>query len=222
MTIPVDLILELRSADGTSTEFYQTGEEGIKDTLQLLAAPRLLSQPQLVLASEESASVISCRGIDVILARTSVQPPPIFPLNLAACQLDILEVPQDWRENGFDVANEPQAGNSGPLSTITTHVEIHTIGGWVVTVKTIVTARGNALDERQFFGHLLQVPVIPFRLEQGGIGFINPCNITRMSGWPKPDRLPDTALPLAFSRWTPSPSKTAAEVAAPFKHEYEN
>lgn len=65
-TIPVDLTVEFRSADGTSTEFYQANEERIRETLHLLAAPRLLAQPHLMLASEHGASLIPCRGIDMI------------------------------------------------------------------------------------------------------------------------------------------------------------
>ena len=43
-TIPIDLTLELRSADGTSTEYYQADEERIRKTLRLLSTPRLLIQ----------------------------------------------------------------------------------------------------------------------------------------------------------------------------------
>ena len=37
---PVDLTIELRSAEGTSTECCQADEERIQKTLRLLAAPR--------------------------------------------------------------------------------------------------------------------------------------------------------------------------------------
>jgi hypothetical protein len=38
----VDLTLELRSANGSSAEFYQADEERIRKTLRLLSTPRLL------------------------------------------------------------------------------------------------------------------------------------------------------------------------------------
>jgi hypothetical protein len=60
-------------------EFYQADEERIRETLHLLAAPRLLAQPHLVLASEHGTSMIPCRGIDIILARPAARMPPILP-----------------------------------------------------------------------------------------------------------------------------------------------
>jgi hypothetical protein len=200
----VDLTIELRSADGTSTEFYQADEERIQETLRLLAAPRLLAQPHLVLASEHGASMIPCRGIDMILARTSARTPLQFPLALPAGLLDISETPDDWPDNNSPAAEDHQDRDCGRARPLTSRVEIHTLGGWMITLKAVVKARGNVLDERQLFAHLLNVPSIPFRLEEGGIGLINPANITRVSAWPKPDALPGTALPLALRRCTPS------------------
>jgi hypothetical protein len=77
----------------------------------------------------------------------------------------------------------------------------------MVNLKVLVMARGNVHDERQLFAHLLKLPGIPFRLREGGIGIINPANITRLSAWPKPDSLPGNTLPLALRRWTPSHSE---------------
>ena len=48
-TNPIDLTIELRSANGSSTEFYQTDEEHVREALRLLAAPRLFAQPHLLL-----------------------------------------------------------------------------------------------------------------------------------------------------------------------------
>ena len=202
-TIPVDLTVEFRSADGTSTEFYQADEERIEETLRLLASPRLLAQPHLVLAAEHGASMIPCRGIDVILARTSAQMPLGFPLTLSAGVLDIMEAPRDWSYSNSAAAEDPQDRDPGPARSFTSQVEVHTLGGWMVTLKTVVIARGNVHDERQLFAHLLNLPAIHFRLAEGGIGLINPTNMTRVSAWPKPDALPGTALPLALRGWTP-------------------
>jgi hypothetical protein len=44
-TIPVDLTVELRSADGTSTEFHQAADGRIRETPHLLAAPRRAPSP---------------------------------------------------------------------------------------------------------------------------------------------------------------------------------
>ncbi len=202
-TVPVELTVELRSTDGTSAEFYQTDEGLIQEMFRLLAAPRLLAQPHLLLASEHGASMIPCRGIDMLLARTSAPTPPIFPLALALGRLDIIEAPEDWSLNRSAVTQDDRDGEPERTCRLTSQVEIYTLGGWRVNLKVVAMARGNALDERQLFAHLFNLPAIPFRLEAGGIGLINPTNITRVSARPRPDSLPGTALPLALRRWTP-------------------
>ncbi len=202
-TNPVDLTVELRSADGTSTEFYQADEEHIRETLRLLTAPRLLTQPHLLLASESGASMIPCKGIDMILARTTSPTPQIFPLALPAALLDITEIPEDRPDDQAAATEDHQDPDPSRARPLTSHVEIHTLGGWVVPLKVVAMARGDAHDERQLFAHLLDGPAIPFRLAEGGIGLINPANVTRVSAWPKPEALPGSALPLALRRWSP-------------------
>ena len=199
----VDLTIEFRSANGSSTEFYQPHEERIRETLGLLAAPRLFAQPHLLLASEHCASMIPCKGIDMILARTSARTPLKFPLNLPAGLFDIVEQPDAWPDNQSAPIEDRNRQPHGRDS----QVEIHTFGGWTVTLKMVAMIRGSVQDERQFFCHLPDVPTIPFRLEQGGFGLINTANIMRVSAWPKPAAFPGIALPLALSRWTPSRSK---------------
>ena len=208
-TSTVDLTLELRSANGSSTEFYQADEERVRETLHLLAAPRLFAQPHLLLASQHCASMIPSKGIDMILARSSARTPLKFPLNLPQGQFDIVEQPEAWPDNK-SVAIEDQNGQPRRRSL---QVEIHTLGGWTVTLKAEAMIRGNVQDERQFFAQLPEVPTIPFRLEEGGFGLINTANILRASAWPKPEALPGIALPLALRRWTPSQIKSPANLA---------
>lgn len=199
-TNPIDLTLELRSANGSSTEFYQADEEQVRETLRLLAAPRLFAQRHLLLASQRCASMIPCKGIDMILARTCAQTPLKFPLDLPMGLFDIVEQPKAWpciKSGAIDDQNgQPHRRNA--------LVEIHTLGGWTVTLKAKAMIRGSVHDERQFFSHLPDVPTIPFRLEEGGFGLINTANILRASVWPKPEALPGIELPVALRRWTPS------------------
>ena len=190
-TPPIGLTTEIRSADGTSAEFFQSHEERIKKTLRLLVTPRLLTQPQLVLASERGVSTVPCRAIDMILARTSVQVPLRFPLKSPVGPLDISEF------------SDGPASLEGHVSPTAFHVEIHTLGGWVTSLKLVAMTPGTVHDRRQALAHLFDLPVIPFRLEAGGIGLINPTNITRVSACPPPPALPETALPMDLIRWTP-------------------
>jgi len=200
----VDLTVELRSANGSSTEFYQADEARVHETLRMLAAPQLFAQRHLLLASQHCASMIPCPGIDMILVRTYARTPLKFPLNLPAGQFDLVEQPEAWPDHK-PAATENQNGQPRRRDS---QVEIHTLGGWTVTLKTAAMIRGNVQDERQWFSHLPEVPTIPFRLEEGGFGLINTANILRVSAWPKPEALPGVLLPLALRRWTPSPIKS--------------
>jgi len=212
-TSTVDLTLELRSANGSSAEFYQADEERIHETLGLLAAPRLFAQPHLLLASQYCASMIPCKGIDMILARTSAQTPLKFPLNLPAGLFNLVEQPEAWPDNqpaAIEAQNrQPHRRDS--------QVEIHTLGGWTVTLKMVAMIRGNVQDERQFFSHLPEMPTIPFRLGEGGFGLINTANIMRVSAWPKPEALPGVVLPLVLRRWTPSRIKSPTKLTEEFQ-----
>ena len=212
-TSTIDLTLELRSASGSSTEFYEADEERVREALRLLAAPRLFAQPHLLLASQQSASMIPCKGIDMIFARTSARTPLKFPLNLPQGLFDIVEQPEaapDNRLAAVEDQNEPEHGQPRRRNS---QMEIHTLGGWTVTLKMVAMIRGNVQDERQLFSHLPEVPTIPFRLQEGGFGLLNTANIMRASAWPKPEALPGIALPLALRRWIPSRIKSPANLA---------
>lgn len=197
-TNPIDLTLELRSANGSSTEFYQADEKLVRETLSLLAAPRLFAQRHLLLASQQCARMIPCKWIDMILVRTFARTPLKFPLDLPVGLFDIVEQSEGWPDNksGAIENGQPHRRNA--------QVEIHTLGGWTVTLKARAMIRGSVQDERQFFSQLPDVPTIPFKLEEGGFGLINTANIMRASAWPKPEALPGIALPLVLRRSTPS------------------
>jgi hypothetical protein len=194
---PIDLTIELRAANGSVTEFYQDRDDRIREALQLLTAPQLFAQRHLLLASQHCASMIPCKGIDMLLVRTLARTPLKFPLILPVGLFDIVEQPEGQPE---EVATSHDRRNPRLRSSL---VEIHTHGGWTVTLKTTAMIRGNAQDERQLFSHLPDVPTVPFRLPAGGFGLINTANIMRASAWPKPEAFPGVALPLEMR---PSPA----------------
>jgi hypothetical protein len=212
-TNPIDLTLELRSANGSSAEFYQADEEGVREALRLLAAPRLFAEHHLLLTSQHCASMIPCKGIDMILVRTFARTPLKFPLNLPVGRFDIVEQPEVWPDNESSAVEDQNEQEHGHPRRRSLQVEIHTLGGWAVTLKAVAMIRGNVQDERQLFAHLPDVPTIPFRLEEGGFGLINTANIMRASAWPKPEALPGIALPLELRRWTPPQIKSPANLA---------
>lgn len=146
-TNPIDLTLELRSANGSTTEFYQADEERVRETLRLLAEPRLFAQRHLLLASQHCASMIPCKWIDMILVRTFAQTPLKFPLNLPVGLINIVEQPEAWPDNKSaaieDQNGQPQRRNA--------QVKIHTLGGWTVTLKATAMISGSVQDERHFF-----------------------------------------------------------------------
>jgi hypothetical protein len=210
---PIDLTMEIRFANGSSTEFYQADEERVGEALRLLASPQLFAQPNLLLTSPHGASMIPCKGIDIILVHTFARAPLKFPLNLPLGRFDIVEQPEDrpYKPSGA-MENQSQPEREHPRRR-SLQVEIHTLGGWTVTLRAEAMIRGNVQDERQLFAHLPDMPSLPFRLEKAGFGIINTANILRASAWPKPEALPGTALPLELRRWTPSRINSPANPA---------
>ena len=192
-------------------EFYEAGEGRVLEALRLLAAPQLFAQPRLLLASQDCASLISCRGVDLILVRTLAPTPLKFPLNLPMGLFDIVGEPEA-RVADKSSAVERQNGQerAGRRSL---QVEIRTLGGWTVSLKAVATIRGNVQDERQLFSRLPDIPTIPFRLQEGGFGLINSANILRATAKPKPVALPGIPLPLTLRRWTPPRAQNPANLA---------
>jgi len=199
----MDLAVEVRYSDGTVTHFHQTDAEHIRKALRSLASPRLLMQPLLAVAAENSATAIPTRTIAMILARTSGEVPLIFPLTFPAGLLDIVEVDEDSAD-GFCGVNEGE--NDAPVSPLVWQVAIHTLGGWAVNLKILAPAGKLVHDQRHWFAHLLNLPVIAFRLRGGGIGLIHPASITSVSAHPKPDGVPEAVLPMDLPRRSPSRS----------------
>lgn len=215
-TNPIDLTIELRSANGSSAEFNQADEERVRETLRLLASPQIFAQRHLLLVSQHCASMIPCKGIDMMFVRTFARTPLKFPLILPVGQFDLVEQPAAWPDDkgvGFEDQSQQERGRSHRRNA---QVEIHTLGGWKVALKATAMIRGNVQDERQWFSHLPDVPTVPFRLEGGGFGLINTANILRVSAWPKPEALPGVALPLEMRRWTSSRISSPAALAERF------
>lgn len=195
----VDLTIEVRSGDGSNTEFYQNDPKLLARALRVLVTPRLFTQPFLVLASEHNVSTIPCRTIDLILARTAAPVQLAWPAEL----LDVSEL----CEPGLD--NEPEESEtdfSGPMHTpapvTTSHLEIQTLGAWTVALTVQAVAQATVHDERQLLMHFFDLPVLPFRLQGSGVGFINPSRISRVTVHPA-FNAPSEALPADLLRSSP-------------------
>ena len=209
----IDLTLEVRSADGTVAEFCQSDPERAAKVLRFLSSPRLFAEPQLTLASEHWVTAIATRSIDVILARTNAPIPEVLPLKSPAGPIDISEVAHLVPEDDESLVITERRREVPPLNARSFRVEVYTIGGWTNILQVRAQVRGTVLDRRQTFSHMFQIPVIPFKLSSGGIGFINPSNLTRATAYPAPDSLPDTALAMELLRWNPLAPKTPYKTA---------
>ncbi len=139
----VDLTIEVRSGDGSNTEFYQNDPKLLARALRVLVTPRLFTQPFLVLASEHNVSTIPCRTIDLILARTAAPVQLAWPAEL----LDVSEL----CEPGLD--NEPEESEtdfSGPMHTpapsTTPPLELRPNGPWPVRMTVRPDAQPPFLD----------------------------------------------------------------------------
>ena len=172
-TTDLDLTVDICGEDGSLTRFYQDDKESLGKTLRQLVAPRLFNQPLLTLASQHSVSAIPSRTIDLILAHTTS---PLLPLPLPRGCLDAVEV----NGEAFPGVAQPQESTAANDQRMFL-VEIHPLGDWMVRVRLQVTMPETFQEQRQVWNHLLDLPVIAFRLKAGGMGFVNPANVSRVT-----------------------------------------
>jgi hypothetical protein len=201
-----DLTVDICCGDGSRTAFYQSDEGSIDKILEVMLSPRLFVQPLLMFASERGLSSFASRSIDVI----RVQTPTPLRLALPPGFVDVAEVGRDtfaaevggWRQN-----NPECVDNATPEIEVGSHVEIHTTGAWVVFLRLFAMTNGTLQDQRLALTHFFDMPVVVFRLEGGGVGFVNPSNINRMTVHPGFKGAPKSALPADLLRWTPASAR---------------
>lgn len=195
----IDLTLDVCSEDGSRTQFYQNDRETVGKILRFLASPRLFSQPVLTLASDQSVSAIPTRSVDLILAHTPLPPAIILPPGW----LDVVEVGSPLLPNLAllsEPAKEDEDNTPPPTDTFLFHAEIHTLGDWMVRLNLKAAPLPTVQEQRQFRSRFFEMPVIPFYLQAGGLGFINPQKITRITVYPASQDMVDAALPAGLLR----------------------
>ncbi len=184
-TTPQALTIDILTEDGSRTRFVQSDEDSAKRTLRQLVSPRLFTPPLLTLASEHSTSAIPTRTIDVIRAQTAAPP----PLPLPSGWLDAVEV-TDEALMPLETLRAAAAAEGKHLML----AEVHTLGDWMIRLKLETIVPATIQEERHLWNHFLDLPAIPFRLQAGGLGAINPANIVRATVCPPVDGAAEVAL----------------------------
>ena len=146
----------------------------------------------------------------MVLAYTSA---PV-PLRWPAGVIDILEILERSPDNDGDGQDAigGELSKRKPISTLC--LQIQTVGCWSVTLVVKARLESTLPDQRQLLARFFELPALPFRLEAGGIGFVNPAKISRvtlcpthpfggLSVWPALKAVPKTALRAELLRWTP-------------------
>lgn len=196
-----DLTVSIFCEDGSCTEFYQNDESSIARIVGLMLTPRLFDKPMLVFASERGVSSFVSRTIDVV----RIQTPVPTRLALVTGFDDITEIGKEVFASEVTNCDEENRNppDTKPGALITSYGEIHTAGAWVVLLRLRAAANGTIQDQRVAMVRFFDLPVVPFRLESGGVGFVNPGNISRMTMYPGIGAAPKTALPADLLRWNP-------------------
>ena len=201
-TAEIDLTLEICSEDRSHTQFYQNNENSIGKILRLLITPQLFTQPFLTMVSGQRISTVPCRTIDMILVRTLAMP-PLPPLLLPPGLLEIVELGAEEFHNEavLNIGND-RAGEDQPTEAeeVTSYVEIHTIGDWMIGLRLRIESQAAIQDQRQFLAQFFDLPVIPFQLKTGGVGFINPTKISRVTVHTAFKEVVETGLPVDLVR----------------------
>jgi hypothetical protein len=182
-----ELTIDICTEDGARTRFVQADVASAERTLRQLISPQLFTPPLLTLSSEHSTSGIPTRTIDMILAHTAAVAPP---LPLPSGWVDAVEVTDGALIQLKDLEASAAAENKHVMLA-----EIHTLGDWMIRLKLEAIVPATIQEERHLWDHFLDLPAIPFRLQAGGIGVINPANIVRATVCPPVDGAAETALP---------------------------
>lgn len=202
MTTPdTDLTVEICTQDGSRTEFYQNDRENVARILGLVVTPRLFSQSLLMFASEQGVTCFANRAVDVIRIHTSAPMQLAWPRGLASME-EISREGFDEEVSGWDHDNGELGDAIAIAAAGASHMEIHTTGAWVIFLRFFADESGTIHDQRFSLAHFFDLPVIPFRLKAGGVGFVNPVNISRISMYPGFKGAPASALPAELLRWT--------------------
>ncbi|MDR3377162.1 MAG: hypothetical protein P4M10_00630 [Verrucomicrobiae bacterium] len=184
-TTNFDLTLDICTEDGSRTRFHQNDEQIGEKTLRQLVSPRIFNPPLLTLASEHSISAMPTRTIDMILAHTASPP----PLPLPSGWVCAVEINNETWPNLAALESSAAAENKNVML-----VEIHTLGDWMVRLKLETIVPETIQEQRHLWNHLLDLPAIPFRLQDGGIGAINPAKIVRVTVYPPIDGVGESTL----------------------------
>lgn len=185
------LTIDICTEDGARTRFVQTDKASAEGTLRQLVSPRLFAPPLLTFASEQSVSAIPTRTIDMILAHTASPP----PLPLPSGWVDAVEVNDDAVLHLADLEAVAAAENKHVVL-----VEIHTLGDWMIRLKLETIRLETNQEKLHLWQQCLELPLIPFRLQAGGIGVINSANIVRGTACPPVDGVAETALSAALKQ----------------------
>lgn len=200
-TTNFDLDIEVFSEDGSQLQFSQSDPRSIDQIVNLLDTPLLFTQPFLTLASERSVSTIPFRTIDLILVRTPTSP----PLSPPPGWLDIAEVSAEAFYSEV-VVNRTNESDRKDLARETQaaifHAVIHTTGNRMIVLRLRTAVTAATEDQRQRFAHFFDLPILPFRLETGGVGFINPAKISHVTLYPAVKGITKPVLPAILRRCT--------------------
>ena len=140
--IPSYLSLEIRTADGLLTEFYQSDPKLIRETLRLLCTPRLFTQPQIFLASERGACAFTARSIDVIVARSDAAIQGFLPLNSPAGPVHVFESHAVFPTGDWGMPPEDTDVKNDQSRIL--HAQVHTLGGWSSGLEVRAKIQGTA------------------------------------------------------------------------------
>ena len=134
----------------------------------------------------------------MILARTPKTPPLLLPPGL----LDIVEVGTGAFHHDaiLNIADDADEESLPVAAEITSHLEIHTVGDWMINLRLQTVIQETIQDQHQLLTHFFDLPVIPFRSEAGGVGFINPAKISRVTMYPAINGVANTGLPADLLR----------------------
>lgn len=186
--------IEIFTDNGHCHQFEQQDDSRMDQICQQIESSRIFNQKVLIFASEFSVTNIQGAAIEMVRCNF-----PIGSVNgLVSGEEELrLITEEDFRKTYASLSQEAklEARNVEPGARVTSYLEVNLFSGKRLYMRLNAVKKPSS-EGRVFFTHLFDRPAMIFRLENDGVGLINPHKVSAIKVYPGPgkDVLPNNAL----------------------------
>jgi hypothetical protein len=190
---PSSLEIHIHLVTGAVEKFVQDDPQAIQVIFAGLQPQRIFSQPHLMIAGKYSMTVYSCPAITMVELIMEGYPDWSFPLGID--RIEAITEDEFWQrfqpQGGERLVREHPRKVGEPMIGF---MEIALVSGECAFVEVHSKVR-DMIDQLHVLSQLIAVPNLFSWRKGGGVIFVNPSNILRVTFNPGPSETPTTAWP---------------------------